>query len=108
MYGARFTGFGRVGTDGDGHWALHTLPPAAVAPYIAVGVFARGLLHHLYTRIYLPDAPEDALLSSLAPDRRRTLRAQADDSVCTAGKAYRFDIRLQGEVSEETVFLDFA
>ena len=103
--GVRFTGFGRVGTDGDGHWALHTLPPAAEAPYLAVCVFARGLLHHLFTRIYLPDAPEDALLSSLTPDRRGTLRARAESSA--AGPAYRFDIRLQGEVSEETVFLDF-
>jgi protocatechuate 3,4-dioxygenase alpha subunit len=103
--GVRFTGFGRVGTDGDGHWALRTLPPAAEAPYLAVCVFARGLLHHLFTRIYLPDAPEDALLSSLNPDRRGTLRARAESSA--AGTMYRFDIRLQGEVSEETVFLDF-
>jgi protocatechuate 3,4-dioxygenase, alpha subunit len=106
--GARFTGFGRVGTDGDGHWALHTLPPVADAPYIAVCVFARGLLHHLYARIYLPDAPDDALLSSLTTERRGTLRARADGSGGAAGKSYRFDIRLQGEVSEETVFLDFA
>jgi protocatechuate 3,4-dioxygenase, alpha subunit len=106
--GVRFTGFGRVSTAGDGHWALHTLPPAAEAPYISVCVFARGLLHHLYTRIYLPETPDDALLSSLAADRGATLRAQLDPSACAAGTAYRFDIRIQGDVSEETVFLDFA
>jgi protocatechuate 3,4-dioxygenase alpha subunit len=107
--GVRFTGFGRVATDGDGHWALHTLPPAADAPYISVCVLARGLLHHLFTRIYLPDAPDDALLRDLAPDRRATLRAVRDGgSVGASGAAYRFDVRIQGDVSEETVFLDFA
>jgi len=105
--GVRFTGFGRVSTDGDGHWALRTLPPAADAPYLAIGVFARGLLHHLYTRVYLPETPDDALLSGLDPERRGTLRARRDASVSAAGTAYRFDIRLRGDASEETVFLDF-
>ena len=106
--GVRFTGFGRVSTDGDGHWALHTLPPSADAPYIAVGVFARGLLHHLYTRVYLPDTPDDVLLSSLTVERRATLRASVDSALGAAGRAFRFDIRIQGDESEETVFLDFA
>ncbi len=100
--GVRFTGFGRVGTDGDGHWALRTLTPAADAPYIAVGVFARGLLHHLYTRIYMPGTADDALLASLPEQRRATLVARPD------GVAYRFDIRIQGSEAEETVFLDFS
>lgn len=99
--GVRFTGFGRVGTDGDGHWALRTLAPAPETPYIAVCVFARGLLHHLFTRVYLPGA-EDALLAALPPQRRATLLAEPD------GAAYRFDIRLQGSEAEETVFLEFA
>jgi protocatechuate 3,4-dioxygenase alpha subunit len=99
--GVRFTGFGRVGTDGDGHWALRTLTPAPDAPYIAVCVFARGLLHHLFTRVYLPGA-EDALLAALPARRRATLLAKPD------GAAYRFDIRLQGTETQETVFLEFA
>jgi protocatechuate 3,4-dioxygenase alpha subunit len=99
--GVRFTGFGRVATDGDGHWALRTLAPAPDAPYIAICVFARGLLHHLFTRVYLPGAPDDALLAALTPERRATLLARQD------GAAYRFDIRIQGSEAEETVFLDF-
>lgn len=95
---ADFTGFGRVATDADGRYELRTLPPGGV-PYLAVCVFARGLLHHLFTRVYLTDVP-DALLSSLEPGRRETLVAPAGPD-----GTHRFDIRLQGE--RETVFLDF-
>ncbi|MFF2076114.1 protocatechuate 3,4-dioxygenase subunit alpha [Kitasatospora sp. NPDC058162] len=99
--GVDFTGFGRVATDADGHWAVRTLPPGGV-PYLSVCVFARGLLHHLFTRIYLPgaDLAADPLLDSLDPGRRETLLATA-----TGPRTYRFDLRLQGP--EETVFLDF-
>ena len=101
-HGVDFTGFGRLATDADGHYALRTLPPPDDAPYLAIAVFARGLLHHLYTRAYLPGHADDALLASLAPERRGTLRARAErDGV------YRFDIRMQGAPDEETVFLDF-
>ncbi|MEU3737280.1 protocatechuate 3,4-dioxygenase subunit alpha [Streptomyces sp. NPDC032198] len=97
--GVAFTGFGRVPTDADGHWTVRTLPPGGVS-YIAVAVFARGLLHHLYTRAYLVDEPGDPLLGSLDPARRTTLIARPE-----ASHTYRFDIRLQGE--GETVFLEF-
>ena len=100
-----FTGFGRVATDADGHYELRTLPPGGV-PYLAVCVFARGLLHHLFTRIYFPNNSEanaaDPLLAALDEDRRATLVAVPDGSV--TGPGYRFDVRLQGP--RETVFLD--
>jgi protocatechuate 3,4-dioxygenase alpha subunit len=106
--GTDFTGFGRVGTDADGHYALHTLPPGGPgAPYISVCVFARGLLKHLFTRAYLPGPdgaePSDTLLDGLPPERRGTLIARPDPG--PGGRAYRFDIRMQGE--GETVFLEF-
>ncbi|UIX29574.1 protocatechuate 3,4-dioxygenase subunit alpha [Streptomyces sp. GQFP] len=98
--GTDFTGFGRVATDADGHFALYTLPPGnAGLPYISVCVFARGLLHHLYTRAYLADGA-DPLLDSLSAERRATLIAAEG-----LRRTYRFDIRLQGE--GETVFLEF-
>jgi protocatechuate 3,4-dioxygenase, alpha subunit len=105
--GVHFTGFGRLATDPDGHWAARTLRPGApAAPYISVCVHARGLLHHLFTRLYFPENADanaaDPLLASLPPDRRATLVAQAEPQP----GCYRFDIRLQGE--GETVFLTFA
>ncbi|SDJ37766.1 protocatechuate 3,4-dioxygenase subunit alpha [Streptomyces indicus] len=96
--GVTFTGFGRIATDADGHYAVRTLPPGGV-PYLCVLVFARGLLHHLYTRAYLR-AEEDALLSAVPAERRGTLLAVEERP-----GTYRFDIRLQGP--GETVFLDF-
>ncbi|WP_326661893.1 protocatechuate 3,4-dioxygenase subunit alpha [Streptomyces canus] len=105
--GVEFTGWGRIQTDANGHWTARTLRPGArgqSAPYISVCVFARGLLVHLYTRIYLPgDAAAlsaDPLLARVPAERRDTLiaRSQGDGT-------YRFDIRLQGE--GETVFLEF-
>jgi protocatechuate 3,4-dioxygenase alpha subunit len=105
--GVEFTGWGRVQTDADGHWYARTLRPGARganAPYLSVCVHARGLLVHLFTRIYLPgdDAAlaADPLLSGLDGERRATLVA-ADEGRGT----YRFDIRLQGE--GETVFLEY-
>ncbi|WP_406499724.1 protocatechuate 3,4-dioxygenase subunit alpha [Streptomyces sp. NBC_00846] len=103
--GLAFTGFGRVSTDADGHFTVRTLPPGGV-PYLSLAVFARGLLHHLYTRAYLHDADggaADALLAQLPPERRATVVTTPDG----AG-VHRFDIRLQGDGQhEETVFLDF-
>lgn len=107
--GFTFTGWGRSATDANGHYSFSTLRPGATTPgavpFVAITVFARGLLNRLFTRAYLPgDLPADLealaadpLLSGLDPERRSTLIAAED----TAG--LRFDIRLQGE--GETVFL---
>ncbi|MFC9930740.1 protocatechuate 3,4-dioxygenase subunit alpha [Streptomyces sp. NPDC127190] len=100
--GTTFTGFGRVPTDADGHYAVRTLPPSPDAPYLSVIVFARGLLHHLHTRAYLPGHPDDALLAGLPEHRRATLVAAEERD-----RVHRFDIRLQGDDTEETVFLEF-
>jgi protocatechuate 3,4-dioxygenase alpha subunit len=99
-------GFGRCPTSEDGRWAIVTRKPEAAggeAPHIAVAVFARGLLHRVPTRIYFGDEPEanaaDPVLAALAPDRRATLIAPAEDG------GYTFDIHLQGD--HETVFFSF-
>jgi protocatechuate 3,4-dioxygenase alpha subunit len=97
-----FIGFGRCATDENGEFRFYTVKPGATAPHaphINVIVLARGLLRHLYTRIYFPDEEEanaaDPLLSSIEdPMRARTLIA----------RELRFDIHLQGE--RQTAFLD--
>jgi protocatechuate 3,4-dioxygenase, alpha subunit len=108
-----FRGFGRVATDAEGKFRLVTIKPGPVpergnawqAPHINLAVFARGLLRHLYTRIYFADDPRneaDPLLASIDDAAvRGTLlarRAEGEPPV------YRFDIVLQGE--NETAFLD--
>lgn len=109
----KFHGFGRVATDAEGRFRVTTIKPGPVpgrgnalqAPHINVAIFARGLLIHLYTRIYFAGDPANAadpLLSSIEDASiRQTLLAHAE-----AGNPalYRFDIVLQGE--NETAFLD--
>jgi protocatechuate 3,4-dioxygenase alpha subunit len=102
--GHTFTGFGRASTDRTGEYTFTTLVPGGVdagLPFFALTVFARGLLDRLFTRAYLPlgDAAPDALLGSVAEDRRSTLLCERDE------QGFRFDVRLMGE--GETVFLRY-
>ena len=52
--GFTFTGFGRAAVDADGHYSFATLRPGGEHPYALITVFARGLMHHLFTRAYFP------------------------------------------------------
>lgn len=105
--GWTFTGFGRTPVDDTGHYCFTTVRPGATEPgrasFFAVTVFARGLLHRLFTRAYLPlddrAAAADPLLSTLPEERRATLVTRADEH------GFVFDIHLQGP--DETVFLDY-
>jgi protocatechuate 3,4-dioxygenase alpha subunit len=75
------------------------------APHMSVGVFGRGLLNHLYTRLYFADDPanaDDPVLQHVPPERRPTLLAQRTSG--DRAVVYRFDIVLQGE--NETVFFN--
>ena len=105
--GYTFTGWGRCATDATGRFGFTTVRPAAAdgapPPFIALTVFARGLLDRLFTRIYLPGTEpawdDDPQLVTLPPARRRTLVASARDG------ALHFDVRLQGQ--DETVFFEY-
>ena len=101
-------GFRRAGTDLEGCYAVRDKRPVAThledgrmqAPHMMVLVFARGLLRHLISRVYLGDEPgngSDPVLLSVPAERRSTLVAKADGV-----NAYRWDVILQG--ADETVF----
>jgi protocatechuate 3,4-dioxygenase, alpha subunit len=109
-----FRGFGRVATDGEGRFRVITIKPGPVpgrgnalqAPHINLAVFARGMLIHLYTRIYFADEAlnaGDPLLSSIDDTTvRSTLLARRAE--VGNPPVWHFDIVLQGE--NETAFLD--
>jgi protocatechuate 3,4-dioxygenase, alpha subunit len=110
---AAFRGFGRCGTDGNGDYAFDTIKPGSVpdpdgkpqAPHILLAIFARGMLMHLYSRIYLGGEAANAadpVLALVPADRRNTLIAVRQPG--NGNAVYRFDIRLQG--GNETVFFD--
>ena len=107
-YGAAgFTGFGRLATHADGVCVFETIRPGRVggqAAHLNVCLFARGLLRHLYTRIYFagdPDLEHDPLLALVSADRRATLLATP---AAGASGSWEWEIRLQGD--HETVFFD--
>ena len=108
-----FRGFGRCGTDATGGYAFDTIKPGSVpdpdgkpqAPHILLAVYARGMLLHLYTRIYFDGEAANAgdpVLALVPADRRATLIATRKPG---AGNAvYTLDIHLQGD--DETVFFE--
>lgn len=110
-----FKGFGRSETVDDGEFSFRTVKPGAVAgpdgksqaSHIDVGVFARGMIRRMFTRIYFDgEAGNDAdpILALVPRDRRQTLIAYRDGDGAGGVPRYRFDIRVQGE--RETVFFE--
>ena len=108
-----FRGFGRCGTDANGSYAFDTIKPGQVpdpdgkpqAPHILLAVFARGMLLHLYSRIYFDGEAANAtdpVLALVPADRRATLIATRKPG--NGNAVYSLDIRLQGE--NETVFFE--
>jgi len=106
-----FRGFGRILTDGNGGFQFTTIKPGSVAgpdgtrqaPHLVVTLFMRGMLSHLFTRMYFPDEPlnaTDPVLQRVPADRRGTLIARAPDK-----SILEWNIVSQG--TDETVFLDF-
>ena len=107
-----FVGFGRLGTgtDPQNRFMFQTVKPGAVAegqaPHITLILFMRGLLTHLYTRVYFSDEAEanasDPVLTAVPADRRGTLIAAREAGA--NGVEYRIDIHMQ--CPDETVFFD--
>lgn len=109
----QFKGFGRSATDKDGVYSFDTIKPGSVpgpngksqAPHIVFGIFSRGMLRQIHTRLYFADEAgngSDPILALVPEDRRGTLLAHKE--MRGDLPVYRFDIRVQGE--NETVFFD--
>jgi protocatechuate 3,4-dioxygenase alpha subunit len=99
-----------VVTDASGTFRFSTTKPGRLmgvgdvvhAPHIAVTIFARGLLKHLFTRIYFPDEPSNAsdhILALVPDDRRATLIARP-----YGPNRFEWNIVLQGK--DETAFFE--
>lgn len=107
--GQAFRGWGRAASDAGGWCEFTTIRPGPTvagdgrtqAAHINVCVFARGMLRHIFTRIYFAGDPrlvDDPVLAVVPEARRATLLAHPADG------AWLFEIRLQG--TGETVFFD--
>jgi protocatechuate 3,4-dioxygenase, alpha subunit len=103
-----FHGFGRCGTGADAtrRFVFDTIKPGGhdgEAPHLNVIVTMRGLLLHLFTRIYFADEAAanavDPVLALVPEQRRGTLIARL-----VQPGLYHFDIEMQGD--DETVFFD--
>ena len=103
-------GFRRTPTDLEGRYQFTlSRPPSGDAhnagePAAYITVFARGLVLHQFSAVFLDDAPglaRSELLAQVPAARRATLVARK-----TGADAYEWDIHMQGE--HETVFFDYA
>src|SRR5262249_7887895 len=109
----KFMGFGRSATDKNGAFSFDTIKPGRVpgpsgrlrAPHRVFCFFRRGMPGHIYPRLYFSDEAaneSDPILTLVPSDRRGTLIAHKE--LRGDLRAYRFNIRVQGE--SETVFFD--
>jgi protocatechuate 3,4-dioxygenase alpha subunit len=100
-------GFRRVPSGEDGSFTLHATlagdaPPGE--PLMFVTVFARGLVKHQFTAVFLEDdnaLGQSAILNQVPAARRATLVARKESD-----GEYRWDIWMQ--TNKETVFFDYA
>lgn len=104
--GHEIPGFRRTPTGKDGGFSLRlsVSPRPDGEPVAYVTVFARGLLKHLFSAVFLEDDPaldSSSILAQVPAERRATLVARK-----TGEGQYRWDIRLQA--GQETVFFDYA
>jgi protocatechuate 3,4-dioxygenase alpha subunit len=99
-------GFRRVPSDEHGGFTLRLSMPQPAdrgEPAAYITVFARGLVKHQFTAVFLEDdagLAQSAILNQVPEARRNTLiaRKQADGS-------YQWAIRMQGD--QETAFFDY-
>lgn len=100
-------GFRRVPSGEDGGFSLRAPLPSGASsgePLMYVTVFARGLVKHQFTAVFLEDdsaLAQSAILQQVPAARRATLLARK-----LSDGEYRWDIWMQTD--KETVFFDYA
>ena len=99
-------GFRRIPSNDDGAFLIEvSLPTPATAgkPVLFATIFARGLVKHQFTAVFLEDDAglvQSEILNQVPADRRATLIARK-----LADARYRWDIWMQTD--KETVFFDY-
>jgi protocatechuate 3,4-dioxygenase alpha subunit len=99
-------GFRRMPSGADGEFSMRIPAPESATrgePAAYITVFARGLVKHQFTALFLEDdagLAHSAILNQVPEERRATLLARK-----TGDGQYRWDIRMQGE--RETAFFDY-
>jgi len=92
------------GADGEFSMRVPQLDATRGEPIAYVTVFARGLVKHQFTAVFLEDdsgLERSTILNQVPQERRATLIARK-----TGDGQYHWDIRMQGE--QETAFFDYA
>ena len=84
----------------DGYRLELPVAPQSGEPAAYITVFARGLLRHQFTAVFLTDDPQAGILAQVPAARRATLIAQRQ-----ADGGYLWDIHMQGD--RETVFFEY-
>lgn len=103
--------FGRWATDDEGIWRARLPKPDPLptrdgeveAPHVDIAIFARGLLKHLVTRMYLPDDGThamDPVLTAINDSRRCAALIAEQREQC-----FEFNIKLQGYANESVFFV---
>ncbi|QGZ42452.1 protocatechuate 3,4-dioxygenase alpha subunit [Pseudoduganella flava] len=95
-------GFRRIPSGAGGEFAfrLSLGEGESDGPAAFVTVFARGLVKHQFTAVFLEDGAPSPLLAQVPEERRATLLARREPD-----GSYRWDIHMQGP--HETVFFDY-
>lgn len=96
----------RVATDAEGRFSLHLPEPKRGAPAAYITLFARGLLRHINTAVWLPEHGAHPLLDAVQPAARQsTLIAQTSKN---SSAGFLWNICLQScACGSETVFFEF-
>ncbi|CAN7349741.1 protocatechuate 3,4-dioxygenase [Pseudoduganella sp. LjRoot289] len=99
-------GFRRVPSGDQGEFSLRLsqpAPPSTGAPATFITVFARGLVKHQFSAVFLEDdsgLAQSEILQQVPAERRPTLIARK-----TAPGVYHWDIWMQSD--KETAFFDY-